>query len=505
MNILKQIQKNQQLSKMLSRAKSITSAIPKVEDQTLQTWIKSIDTAVREVAKKSVTKADLVDIGLASLNNGNLESIIPKKPEFSPTVPEKVLNLTANGAYSSSTLTWITPVSKVFGSNVVYRSEKNDFGTAVQVGSTLGDVYTDYVGNGVKAYYWVRTVSKYGVEGELSLSAYTTTSIDINYILDQLKDKITNNQFTTSLKEEIAKITSIETDLDKVNSFVINNTTHYAGSEEEFAGTTEIYVGHISEETLRIEGDQANVKQLEEFSLSYEKNDLAVKALIQNEKVARVSAQEAMAGTLDTLIVTVNNDITAAIRDEATVRANQNSALSEKITTVQATVGENTSSIEQSMTAINGINAEWKIKVQAGGAVSGVSLGISGGESEFTVLTNRFSVVSPNGLIAVPFVIDSDGRTVINTAIIKDASIDSAKIKDLSADKITAGDISADRMKANIVQAVEGKFESLSAITATIGHLRTKTTGARTEIRDNLIEVFDQNDQLRVQIGEWLE
>ena len=168
---------------------------------------------------------------------------------------------------------------------------------------------------------------------------------------------------------------------------------------------------------------------------------------------------------------------------------------------MQATVGENTSSIEQSMTAINGINAEWKIKVQAGGAVSGVSLGISGGESEFTVLTNRFSVVSPNGLIAVPFVIDSDGRTVINTAIIKDASIDSAKIKDLSADKITAGDISADRMKANIVQAVEGKFESLSAITATIGHLRTATTGARTEIRDNLIEVYDDTGKIRVRLG----
>ncbi|OAI62801.1 hypothetical protein RSP795_10195 [Ralstonia solanacearum] len=44
---------------------------------------------------------------------------------------------------------------------------------------------------------------------------------------------------------------------------------------------------------------------------------------------------------------------------------------------------------------------------------------------------------------------------------------------------------------------------TLSAISATIGVLRTATSGARTEIQDNLIRVFDHNNVMRVRIGVW--
>lgn len=42
---------------------------------------------------------------------------------------------------------------------------------------------------------------------------------------------------------------------------------------------------------------------------------------------------------------------------------------------------------------------------------------------------------------------------------------------------------------------------SLSAITATIGTLRTQTSGGRVEISDNIIKVFDTTGALRVKIG----
>ena len=44
---------------------------------------------------------------------------------------------------------------------------------------------------------------------------------------------------------------------------------------------------------------------------------------------------------------------------------------------------------------------------------------------------------------------------------------------------------------------------SLSAITAKIGELKTADTGARTVIKDNLIEVYDENNVLRVRMGVW--
>ena len=58
---------------------------------------------------------------------------------------------------------------------------------------------------------------------------------------------------------------------------------------------------------------------------------------------------------------------------------------------------------------------------------------------------------------------------------------------------IQAGAVTADKMAV----------DALSAITATIGTLRTSTTGARTEIRDNLILVYDASNVLRVRMGVW--
>ncbi len=70
------------------------------------------------------------------------------------------------------------------------------------------------------------------------------------------------------------------------------------------------------------------------------------------------------------------------------------------------------------------------------------------------------------------------------------------------AGKIAANAVSANEIAANAVTAGKMSVSSLSAITATIGTLRTAATGARTEIKDNLIEVYDAN-RVRVRIGIW--
>lgn len=58
-------------------------------------------------------------------------------------------------------------------------------------------------------------------------------------------------------------------------------------------------------------------------------------------------------------------------------------------------------------------------------------------------------------------------------------------------------------LAAKAVTADKLAVTSLSAITANIGLLRTATSGARTEIKDNLIEVYDSNNMLRVRMGVW--
>lgn len=71
----------------------------------------------------------------------------------------------------------------------------------------------------------------------------------------------------------------------------------------------------------------------------------------------------------------------------------------------------------------------------------------------------------------------------VGTAQIQDLAVTSAKIVSLDAAKITAA--------------------SLSAITGTIGLLRTATTGARLEVESNQIRVYDASNVLRVRMGIW--
>lgn len=73
----------------------------------------------------------------------------------------------------------------------------------------------------------------------------------------------------------------------------------------------------------------------------------------------------------------------------------------------------------------------------------------------------------------------------------------------IRGDKIATNAITAQNIATGVITADKMKVDSLSSITATIGTLRTQITGARVEIHDNLVEVYDTNNQLRVRLGVW--
>ena len=108
-------------------------------------------------------------------------------------------------------------------------------------------------------------------------------------------------------------------------------------------------------------------------------------------------------------------------------------------------------------------------------AVAGISVGVQGSQTELQskvlIQADKFEIVNGTGS-AAPFSV-SGGVTTMNNAM----------IKNLGASNISV--------------------TNLSAISANIGILRTASTGARTEIRDNLILVYDAANKLRVRIGVW--
>lgn len=95
-------------------------------------------------------------------------------------------------------------------------------------------------------------------------------------------------------------------------------------------------------------------------------------------------------------------------------------------------------------------------------------------------------------------------NTITGDKIIANSiSGDKIAANSISGDKIQAGSIDADKIQAGSISGDKLNVNSLSSISANIGTLRTATTGARTEIRDNLIEIYDENNILRVRMGVW--
>lgn len=143
------------------------------------------------------------------------------------------------------------------------------------------------------------------------------------------------------------------------------------------------------------------------------------------------------------------------------------------------------------------IKAQHTIKLDSGGVISSYGLAIeeSGGTnySNFVIRANSFALAGPASAGSTPYYpfifrntpyTDPETGTVFPVgAYLKTAFMDYASIK--------------------LAHIDTASINSLSAISATIGTLRTKTSGARTEIKDNLIEVYDASGQVRVRLGVW--
>lgn len=100
--------------------------------------------------------------------------------------------------------------------------------------------------------------------------------------------------------------------------------------------------------------------------------------------------------------------------------------------------------------------------------------------------------------------IDLDGNDIITKINIADGTILlDGKYVHVTGDTQIDGNVITNNMLAGSISADKMAVDSLSAITAKIGELKTADTGARTVIKDNLIEVYDSNDVLRVRMGVW--
>ena len=163
-------------------------------------------------------------------------------------------------------------------------------------------------------------------------------------------------------------------------------------------------------------------------------------------------------------------------------------SLGERITTAQSTADGNKATVQAHARSINGLEAQYTVKVDANGKVAGFGLATTPKngtpESKFIVNADRFGIGATGKADVFPFVVDTQkNRVGVNGELVVNgkAIIDNLNAGDIHGDKITANTLNANRLKAgsvtareigaNSVTADKMNVTSLSAVSSNLGSI----------------------------------
>ena len=176
--------------------------------------------------------------------------------------------------------------------------------------------------------------------------------------------------------------------------------------------------------------------------------------------------------------------------------------------------------------AITGLSAQFTLRLNVNGYVSGFGAYNDGKVSDFAVVADNFWIAPPNSTGRVkPFIVEN-GVVYIDTARIRDASIQQGKLGPISFGKIIdsagnpvttlAGKLRADAIDVASLQVTDANIAGVLKSNAKAANgqprwmldknggmtLNGSGTQGRMEIRDTVIKVFDSSGRLRVQLGD---
>ena len=516
--------------------------------------------ATGDKLQKFVTRGELVGLnvldyssgtfGVGSLAGGGSEVIGGGTgPVYDDSPPDAITGLTVTGMLTHFLVEFDAPTytqgggnayTEIYAANYAGTGALPTFADAVLVYELSGSTPIAAIPAqpAQTTCFWVGAVTRGGIRqvdgvgptGGLH-GAEATTGADVSGLLTVLTNQIQESQLFSTLGARIDLVDALAAVPGSVNARI------------------------ATEASSRASADSSLATSISTVSASTATNAAA----ITTEATARASADSSLASSISS-VSAVASGAAADIVTEASARASADSSLASSISTLSSTVSGNTAAISTEAStrasADGSLFAQYTVKLDTNGYVSGFGLAsTSTGAapySEFIIRADSFSISNPAGPgispitpfivvtttttingVSVPVGVYMDAAYIANGTItnakIGNAAIDDAKIANLSAAKITAGSIAVGeylqstgyvsgssgwRITGNGVAefaaaSIRGQLTasqigvtSLDALSATIGTLRTATTGARMEIKDNKIGVFDSSNVLRVRIGD---
>lgn len=364
---------------------------------------------------------------------------------------------------------------------------------------------------GATLFFWARLVDRTGNVGPfypVGNGVMGQASSDAGPVLDLLTGKVTKTQLGQDL---IAELDGLQDQIDELDALGGYVPTQVYLKGQMVVEADRIYQAKVQ---VPVNNPPPNATYWLDVGQSVETaNGLAQQVATNTADITELDGVvTAQASTTNALRASARDDSgsgakadalkgwasTAAIVQESKVRATAIEAEATKTTQLQATVGQNTSAIQETSSALANTNGQlqtlWSVKMEttAGGQKYAASFGLglqvdpSGVSSQFVVRADTFMLLNlANGTPVSPFSV-TGGQTFIRSAFIQDGSISMLKIgQALQSDDYVAGQQGWRLDKAGNLE-FNGQAPG----------------GGRLTMTNRAIKVYDANNVKRVQLGD---
>jgi len=233
---------------------TIVPSIPDIRDDNLKEVLTAIK-ATLEVREgrigdpldEGVTMRDLVALNVASTDQANPATnnaggVLPVSAVFLPlpdnydpttdfTIPPAPTGLIATGGFTNVVLDWNAAPYRNHSYTEIWRNTVDNLGTAVRIGITPADVYSDAAEPYTKYFYWIRFVSKANIYGPYNSTSGTpaTTALDVDAAITNLSNDISNSQLFIDLGTRVGNSEVSINSLNGQYSVKIDNNGYVTG------------------------------------------------------------------------------------------------------------------------------------------------------------------------------------------------------------------------------------------------------------------------------------
>ena len=356
--------------------------------------------------------------------------------------------------------------------------------------------------------------------GECIESGSTRVTIQANIPQEYLTEQA---NAIKSVETKIKEIEGIRSKIDGIDSRFTSFDSKLGALQANY-NTTATWATQTHKRVNQAIADLSKIDNKISIAITSKTGEISSK-VVQLETLINQKVEDVKSGVstqISQLSDTVNSSVTNKLKGLESHLTQTDGAITKAIADSKAYTNTQVTQLSNAIdnrvaNANSGLST--RITQLEGSIDSKVSNGLNGVSSQITQLTNSIDLKVQNGINSISgdtlisrINLSSSGTRidgkllhVTGQANFDDNIITNKMLQanSVTADKIKADSITGNKIKANSITSDKINVTSLSALTATIGTLRTKTTGARVEIKDNLIEVYDENNKLRVRMGVW--